>query len=137
MSRQSFVKQSPEQHGNGCLLVKPSEETQLLDFCSDVLYLNEKIQVGLEFNWDIRVRIDGVITTDEESFIQMMDAVVVIAKRFQYPKLFFADSLKDEVLEMFLNYGFVETAVMGDPYNHYLDFDIEKSKGVSIWQEVV
>lgn len=122
---------------NGCEVVKASDKTADFPFCSDIIYLNEQNQMGVEFNWDVRIRIDGVLTTDDDSFIQMMDALVEIARRFEYKQLFFADSLSEEVLDMFLNYGFGETKVLGDPYNHYLDFYLEEKEKMSIWKERV
>lgn len=107
---------------NGCHIVSTPGETQKFPFCSEVIVLNETNKMGIEFNWDVRVRIDGVIATDLDSFIKMMDALVIVAKKFGYNKLFFADYLSDEVLEMFLFYGFTEIQVQGDDGNHYLDY---------------
>lgn len=120
---------------NGCKIVKVSDKTADFPFCSDIIYLNEQNQMGIEFNWNIRIRIDGVITTDEESFVQMMDALVEIAKRFAYNQLFFADFLSEELVEMFLNYGFGETKVLGDPHSHYLDMELVKEEELDIWKE--
>lgn len=118
---------------NGCEFIKASEKTADFPFCSDIIFLNDQNQMGVEFNWDVQIRINGVLTTDEDSFIQMMDALVEIAKRFKYKHLFFADSLSEEVLAMFLSYGFGETKVLGDSYNYYLDFYLYEKEEMSIW----
>ncbi len=114
-------KKLPDNMINGCKVVKRSKDTMEFPFCSDVIYLDERNQMGIEFRWDRCIRIDGLITTDGESFVQMMDALAEIARRFDYNRFFFADKLSDYVLEMFLSYGFSETQVLGDPFNHYLD----------------
>lgn len=124
-----LYKTVPDNLIMGCKVVKRSDETVDFPFCSDVIYKDEQNQVGIEFSWDTRIRIDGVVTTDEESFFQMMDALVELSNRFGYFTLFFADSLTDDVLDMFLAYGFTETQVWGDPYNHYLNFDIYSEEG--------
>lgn len=110
---------------NGCRVVSVSfDGVQEFPFCTDVIVLDEKNQMGIEFNWDVRIRVDGVVTTDLGSFIKMMDTLVIIAKRFGYSKLYFADDLTDDMLEMFMCYGFTETRVLGDEWNHYLDYCI-------------
>lgn len=122
---------------NKCKIVKVSDATADFPFCTNVIYLDEQNQMGIEFNWDIRIRIDGVLTTDDDSFVQMMDALVEIAKKFKYKELFFADSLAEEILDMFLNYGFAETNVLGDSYNHYLDMKLLKEEEMGLWKEEV
>lgn len=110
---------------NGCRVVPvPEEGIVEFPFCSEVIVLDEMNQMGIEFNWDVRIRIDGVVTTDLSSFIKMMDALVMIAKRFGYSQLYFADELTDDVLEMFMCYGFMEIRVLGDEWNHYLEYCI-------------
>lgn len=115
-------KTVPENRVNGCKVVKRSKKTKDFPFCSHVLYLNKKNQIGIEYNDKIQIRIDGVATSGEQSFIQMMDALIEHAKSLEYGKVVFCDALPDDVLEMFLNYGFVEAEV--EQYNHYLHIEI-------------
>ena len=128
-------KTVPDNTVNGCKVLKVSKDTKDFPFCSDIIYKDPQNQIGIEFNWDIRIRIDGLVTTDEDSFVQMMDALVELSRRFGYDKLFFADSLTDDVLDMFLTYGFKETQVLGDPYNHYLDLDLITGEEGDIYEQ--
>ena len=109
---------------NGCRFMPVSDETEDFMFCSDVIVLNTRNQVGIEFNDGGRIRIDGVICTDRDSFVQMMDALVEFGKTNEYKYLYFADSLETTILNLFLKYGFQEEHVY-DPYNHYLKYEFE------------
>ncbi|MDO4509693.1 MAG: hypothetical protein Q4B53_07210 [Lachnospiraceae bacterium] len=105
--------------------MEASKKTADFPYCSDVIYLDKQNQIGIEFNWNIRIRIDGILTTDENSFIRMMDALMYIARDLGYDYIIFADFLADEIVEMFLRYGFEETKSDGDPNTHYLDMHLE------------
>jgi len=113
----------------GCKLLKRSGETMDFPFCSDVVYLDAHNQIGMEFNWGNRIRIDGIVTSSEGQFFQMMEAVETIGRRFAYRELFFADQIEDGVAEMLLDYGFEEIRVLGDSFNRYFEMRLEDLKG--------
>ena len=92
---------------NGCKVIEPSKKTKNFPFNDHVVFLNRKNQMGFEEN-DYRIRIDGVVATDEESFKQIMDTLVNHAKCRGYNKLMFCDELSEGILKMFFNYGFFE-----------------------------
>lgn len=97
----------------------------ITDYATYVMCHSKKNQVGIEYNPN-RIRIDWVITTGYKKFKKMMDELVKQAIQFGYNRLFFADSLTDETLEMFKRYGFIEKAVCGDPFNHYLFYFLDE-----------
>ena len=90
-----------------------------LGYATDSIFQNKRNRVGIEFCPNC-IRIDWVMTTGYKSFSKMMDGLVNQAFQLGYNKLFFADSLTEEILIMFTRYGFIEREVCGDPYNHYL-----------------
>ena len=125
---------------NGCKLIEWSKKTKDFPFCSHILLLNRKNQIGIEYNKvgirnQNKIRIDGVETSDEKSFSQMMDALVEHAKHTDYGKLMFCDELNDDVLDMFLQYGFCESEKDGSLYNNLLYLTIDENNGASIRQE--
>lgn len=75
-------------------------------------------RVGIEFNTD-KIRIDGMEVKNHDSFISVMNMLVVLAKKEGYTKLFYADHLADKYLKWFKQYGFEEKEDV-DPFNHYL-----------------
>ena len=103
---------------NDCKLLPLSD----FDYASHTIKLDRNNMMGIEYNWLFRIRIDGIRTTDKKSFKKMMDSLVNHAKDCGYNSLLFADHLDNDVLNMFLEYGFIEET--GDRYNHYLTYEI-------------
>ena len=110
---------------NGCQIKPRTPENYQFPFGTDLLELNKTNVLGLEFSWDNRIRICGIATTDFGSLVRMLDALILLARRFGYKRLFYADVLSEELVDMLLDFGFEETKVYGDPYNVYLDFQIK------------
>lgn len=103
---------------NDCVLLGLSD----FDYSTHTIKLDKNNMMGIEYNWTYRIRIDGIRTTDKKSFKKMMDSLVDHAKYCGYNTLLFADHLDNDVMNMFLEYGFVEET--GDRYNHYLTYEI-------------
>ncbi len=121
-----FDRNVEEELFNGCKMIKRSEDTAQYLYSTDVLYLDEQNQLGIEFNSKdtrIQVRIDGVLTTDQDSLFLMLDALVEYGRNHGYKRLHYGDKISDELLEMLMDYGFVgEKQVLADAY--VLDFEI-------------
>lgn len=115
----------PNECINGCNIVS-DVDIKLFPFCSKIIYCDECNQLGIEFTCDFRIRINGVVSSDLKSFTKLMDTLVLFAKRYGYKKLFYADKLSEEMMERFHDYGFVETQVLGDDWNHYMNYVLEQ-----------
>ncbi len=104
MAKKNRIKDPANACINGCS-VRPNKENAF-PFASDILMINEKNQVGIEFN-DERIRIDGVIADSYENFAQLMDAVLRLAVLNEYPNICFMDELEENYRIMFKKYGFM------------------------------
>lgn len=123
-----FTKlRKPDVLKKGCKLIPSSSPIAMkIPFSTHIIYLDANNQIGLEFNWDIRIRIDGIYTTDYGSFKTMMATLIEVSKKQGYNKLFFADSVSNNILNMLISYGFHEIPVLPDKGNHYLTYYIDE-----------
>lgn len=95
---------------NGCRIV-PYDETQDFPYCDEAIVLDKQNQLGFEFDEGNYIRINGLITTDEESLRKMLDVFLNIAKTYKCTNAFFCDEMDDEVLQMFFEVGFKEEEI--------------------------
>lgn len=102
----------------GCKMVEVSPDTMDFFPATENLYLNKQNQMGVELN--AYIRISGIEVTDYDSFVRMMRALKALARRYGYKDIRYMDTLTDDVLDMFLKFGFSERIVSGDYWNHYL-----------------
>ncbi len=103
--------------------MKIRHATNEFPFCSHVAVKDKNNLIGFEFNCS-QIRVDGVRVKDFNSFSKLMDVLVALARRDGYTRIFFGDSLYDELLVMFLRYGFLEKIVDTDRWNHYLYLEV-------------
>lgn len=111
---------------NSCRMMKRSADTVQYGFSTDVIYLDEENQIGLEFSNGgdhIQIRISGVCMTDQDSLYQMLDGLVEYGRKYEYKRLHYGDKISDELLEMLIDYGFEgEKQDQADAF--VLDFEI-------------
>lgn len=92
-------------------------------FCSHVAVKDKNNLIGFEFNGS-QIRVDVVRVKDFNSFEELMDDIVSLARGEGYVRIFFGDTLSDELLVMFLQYGFRDKVVDTDRWNHYLYLEV-------------
>ena len=121
-----FGRNVDEELFNGCRMMKRSGDTVQYGFSTDVLYLDDQNQIGVGLKnteTRIQIRIEGVLTADQESLYQMLDGLVEYGRKYEYKRLHYGDKISDELLEMLIDYGFEgEKQDQADAF--VLDFEI-------------
>lgn len=107
---------------NGCLVTGRTADNDF-GFATHVVKINNKNLIGFEFNGNYQLRIDVINAENEANFLQMMKALVKIAKCLNYTKLFYAGK-KEEEIRMLITFGFDQ--IDNDGYNTFLCLNLKK-----------
>lgn len=70
-----------------------------------------------------QIRIDGIKTSDEDSFKKLIIELKRIAGELGCKRLFYADSKDERIISLFKACGFIEEASL-DCWNCYLSYEI-------------
>lgn len=111
---------------NGCRVHPRNKIKKNLGFSTEIIRLDKNNFMGIEYNHCNRIRIDVVMTKNQAAFNQILDTIMILAKKEKCKCIFFADHISDEdIFSYFEQYGFQVQAVTGDSYNTYFYLQIK------------
>ena len=93
-----------------CLLVDSDNPlVHNFPFAQVVMVKDPFNQLGFELQWGIDkgfIRLDGWNYSSKQSFVQMLDAIVELARINRYSCIYYFDEITDKEAEVLIKYGF-------------------------------